>query len=153
MAEIPSETLAKLAAIKLSSRQMSRVVEILGELLAPRGKGRALEETWSPSQKDIDYGLGMGLTAERIRVLAEEMRQWASANKNRAIAKKANWSSTFKGWMLREVGKSQRFNGTRDHGNSYREIADELRSRGNGQQRVGATPDFFNDADPEHFDR
>ena len=48
------------------------------------------------------------------------MRLWAFANANRAVARKADWSATFKGWMRREVEK-------RRHRNSH---------RNNNQERV-----------------
>ena len=35
--------------------------------------------------------------------MAEDMRLWAGANANRQVARKADWSLTFKGWMRREA--------------------------------------------------
>lgn len=75
--------------------------------------GSALPEDWKPSSDDCSYGYAkLGLTPEDIENLAEDMRLWAGANANRQIARKANWSLAFKGWMRREAAKMKgRYNG------------------------------------------
>lgn len=76
-------------------------------------QGKALPEGWVPSVADTEYGYDkLGLTPENIENLAEDMRIWAGANANRQIARKANWSLAFKGWMRREAAKLKgKYNG------------------------------------------
>ena len=150
MVEIPREIIQRLTAMKLSSKYLNGVIDIIGEMLEPkqRAKGQSLEMTWSPSRGDMEYGEALGLTEKNIMQCAEDMRLWAGANRNRPVAKKADWGMTFKGWLRREAGrKQQRNGGMREGGNSYRDITDELR-RGSGyEQRSSSEPDFF--ASPE----
>ena len=69
-------------------------------------KGTALPEDWAPTNQDRDYGrCVLHLTDRQIEGLAEDMRLWAGANSNRQVARKANWSMAFKGWMRREAAK------------------------------------------------
>ena len=67
--------------------------------------GHPLAHDWAPSESDVMYGLGLGLTTPAIEDAAESMRLWASANANRQIARKANWTAAFRGWMRREAAK------------------------------------------------
>jgi len=72
-------------------------------------KGVALPADWAPSEDDLDYGRTMvQLSDHQIKSMAEDMRLWAGANANRAVARKAGlkgWSLAFKGWMRREAKK------------------------------------------------
>ena len=71
-------------------------------------KGQALPADWSPSNGDRDYGHRLlHLTDSQIDAFAEDMKLWAGANANRAVARKADWSMAFKGWMRREAAKQQ----------------------------------------------
>ena len=65
------------------------------------GRGTCLPENWQPSESDLEYGRSLGLNDTSITHMAEEMRLWAQSNSNRAIARKADWNATFKGWMRR----------------------------------------------------
>lgn len=67
--------------------------------------GKSIDEDWKPSESDFEYGEELGLDRQQISKMAEDMRLWALANKNRAIARKADWSLTFKGWMRRDAEK------------------------------------------------
>lgn len=82
----------------------------------PRMAGSMLGPDWLPSNGDREYGRGLGLSEANINDFAEDMRLWAEANANRAIARKANWSAAFKGWMrreakIRQIGPVPRRNG------------------------------------------
>jgi hypothetical protein len=64
-----------------------------------RARGTTLPADWKPSDKLIAYGENLGLARYQIEAEAETMRLWAEANRNRAIARKANWDATFKGFL------------------------------------------------------
>ena len=66
-------------------------------------KGTRLSDSWKPNNGDRDYGHALFLTDAQINDMAEDMRLWAGANANRQVARKADWSLTFKGWMRREA--------------------------------------------------
>jgi hypothetical protein len=74
-------------------------------------RGSALPETWSPDDVDHAYGDRLGITPRQVDACAEDMRLWAKANSNRAVGRKADWRSTFHGWMRREAPKLIRQNG------------------------------------------
>jgi hypothetical protein len=67
--------------------------------------GHPLPTNWYPSVEDILYGMGLGLTGIQIDGMAEDMKLWAAANANRAVARKSNWTAAFRGWMRREATK------------------------------------------------
>lgn len=95
--------------------------------------GSVLSEDWQPSDGDREYGraLPQFLTDEQIDSMAEDMRLWAGANANRQIARKANWSLAFKGWMRREA----------------------KRMKGNGYERAGQNRAAYNGrSPPSHAD-
>src|SRR6516225_10077888 len=80
-------------------------------------KGKVLSPRWQPSPSDCEYGLALGFNGREIMDMAEDMRLWAGANSHRQIARKANWSLTFKGWMKRECKrKMEKHNGNRRAG-------------------------------------
>ena len=63
--------------------------------------GRCLPADWTPSLTDQGYGLNLGLSLPQVLDCAEEMRLWAGANANRAVARKLDWGMAFKSWMRR----------------------------------------------------
>jgi hypothetical protein len=67
--------------------------------------GKALHDDWKPDEKDFEYGKALGLNRREVDGMAEDMRLWARANANRAVGRKADWRSTFHGWMRREAPK------------------------------------------------
>jgi hypothetical protein len=123
--------------------------------------GTILPSDWVPSESDVEYGLIHGLSLQDIDVFAEEMRLWAGANSNRAIARKANWGMTFKGWLLREVKKRKPRNGAMDvlleleeraecsHGIERNGANGHVRgNRRNGEAVGGGLLAFFGPGDP-----
>ncbi len=95
----------------------------------PKRSGTRISEDWVPSDDDVAYGAKkLGLTREQVFSLGEDMRLWAVANANRAVARKDNWTLTFYGWMRREAPKLKRFNqgGT----NAQAQSADDVRKSG-----------------------
>jgi uncharacterized protein YdaU (DUF1376 family) len=79
-----------------------------GEPMARRQSGACLPPDWQPDTDLIAYGLKLGLTTEQVEASAVEMKGWAAANRNRAIARKADWSQAFQGWLRRDAEKLKR---------------------------------------------
>ncbi|MFG1299470.1 hypothetical protein V5F49_06705 [Xanthobacter sp. V3C-3] len=70
-------------------------------------RGRSLPDDWKPSDKHLQEAGRLGRNAEWVSRQAEAMRTWAMANRNRQVARKADWDLTFLGWMRREHEKGQ----------------------------------------------
>lgn len=69
-------------------------------------RGSALPVDWAPSLSDYEYAAArFGLTIQETDSLAEDMKLWAGANENRAIARKSDWHKCFKLWCKREAWK------------------------------------------------
>lgn len=66
-------------------------------------RGTALPASWSVTLEHCTYGAKLGLTVAEVDDLGEAMREWAGANANRAVARKASWDLAFKGWMRRDA--------------------------------------------------
>lgn len=102
-----------------------------------RKKGRGgiqLPADWKPSPDDIQYGIDLEFGQRAIEGMAEDMRLWAGANANRAVARKdgpKGWSLTFKGWMRREAAK--RKPKTRNGGPTMFDIASGDHRRGDNR--------------------
>lgn len=99
--------------------------------------GTSIPDDWKPTNADREYGLAapLRLTNEQIDSMAEDMRLWAGANANRAVARKANWSLAFKGWMRREASKLK---GTNGYGfGGPRPLQDDSRSASRAAARLG----------------
>jgi hypothetical protein len=130
--------------------------EIAARPAVPRDKsgtsrGTSLPETWAPSEDDFAYGAREGLTREQVARCGEDMRLWAFSNRNRAVARKSDWTMTFRGWLRREAPKLKRQNGgignatNRASGNlGATGIAETLRRARDERARDQTT--FFNDA-------
>ncbi len=67
-----------------------------------KGKGTRIPPDWQPSQEDRLWAKSKGMADDFVNAQAEAMRLWAEANANRAVARKLDWSKTFRGWLLRE---------------------------------------------------
>jgi len=72
-----------------------------------RETGTALPEDWHPSDDLLAYGKRLGLTDVQSRDILENMRLWARANRNRSIARKADWDQTAQGFLRRDAAKFQ----------------------------------------------
>ena len=70
-----------------------------------RKNGTCLPENWVPSEELFAYGGQHGLTREQTATVFEDMRIWAGANRNRAVARKADWNLTAKGFIRRDAIK------------------------------------------------
>lgn len=66
-----------------------------------RKSGRSLPADWHPSESHYAIGQELSRTREHVDREAESMRLWATANSNRAVARKADWNATFTGWLRR----------------------------------------------------
>lgn len=98
------------ATLSLGSRQPHEVLPtVFSEDLESKKekkkstRGSTLPSDWQPISADRDYGLRLGLTDVQIDSALDDMRMWAKANANRAVARKADWSATFRNWMKREA--------------------------------------------------
>jgi len=66
-------------------------------------RGSSLPADWQPTSDDASYGRTLGFSTDQMADMAEQMHLWAGANRNRAVARKSDWSLTFRGWMRREA--------------------------------------------------
>ncbi len=75
------------------------------------GKGRALPDDWKPSERHYSEAVKLNLNNTAVDRMAEDMRLWARANANRAVARKADWDATFSNWLRRNLngGKQSSF--------------------------------------------
>lgn len=65
-------------------------------------RGRTIPPDWRPSDTHYSEGEKRGFTRTRVDEFATDMRLWAEANKNRAVARKSNWDMTFSVWLRRQ---------------------------------------------------
>ncbi len=99
-------------------------------------RGQLLPANWQPADHDRHYGLRLGLTNDQVDACAEDMRLWAGANAHREIARKANWSMAFKGWMRREAVKIRRGRSQSPNGVDYGAYFEAGYERGNPRNFV-----------------
>lgn len=70
-------------------------------------RGSTLPPEWAPNESHYAEGQKRGHSREAVDDMARDMRDWAGANENRAVARKSNWDLTFHGWIRRQKpGKS-----------------------------------------------
>jgi len=74
---------------------------------APPSRGRALPADWRPSEQFWRWAAEKGHSRDVCDQSLEEMREWADANRNRQIARKADWCSALKGWV-RKAAKNRK---------------------------------------------
>lgn len=72
-----------------------------------RVSGSALPQDWSPPEDLFAYGATLGLSRDQSAEILERMRLWAVANRNRAVARKSDWTSTMQGALRRDAAKFQ----------------------------------------------
>lgn len=111
-ADNPPMSETPLPSLSPSSQQVGTQKEEKKER-ALKKNGSALSADWAPSDAHFLEGSEYGFRADEVRGMAEDMRLWAGANANRAVARKSNWNMTFSGWMRREAGKRKSANGKR----------------------------------------
>ena len=70
-----------------------------------RSSGSSLPADWSPPEELFTYGATLGLTRDQSAEIIEQMRLWAHGNKNRAVARKADWIATMQGALRRDAPK------------------------------------------------
>ena len=70
-----------------------------------RSSGCALPDDWMPPEELFVYGSDNGLDRTQTAEILENMRLWAQANRNRPIARKADWIATMKGAIRRDAVK------------------------------------------------
>lgn len=86
--------------------------------------GTSIPDDWAPTNGDREYGRALNLSDAQIDSMAEDLRLWAGANANRAVARKASWSLAFKSWMRREAAKLKGRGGPpRSGGNAFARLA------------------------------
>lgn len=71
-------------------------------------KGSRLPDDWLPKPRHFDKAFQAGWPPAFVENQAEAMREWAIANGNRPVARKADWDKTFDGWLRREMEKGAR---------------------------------------------
>lgn len=103
-----------------------------------RSRGAALPEDWTPSEELFAYAAEQGLTRAQAEQTFEDMRLWADANRNRPVARKADWTATAKGFLRRDAAKNRDRKARagpayRDNRNGWGEIAAELFGGTNGR--------------------
>jgi hypothetical protein len=70
-----------------------------------RSRGCSLPPNWEPSPEDKLWAFRKEFPDAWVQEQTDQMRLWAEANSNRAIARKADWSKTWRGWLSREWAK------------------------------------------------
>lgn len=73
-----------------------------------RQAGGRLPDDWGPKPEAFDYAAERGMDGDETRQCAAEMREWAHANANRPVARKANWDLTFLGFIRRYAERKAR---------------------------------------------
>jgi hypothetical protein len=92
------------SALSFSSLEEERKKES-GHPKNGRSTGHRLPLDWQPQQREIEEAHRLGFTEQEVGGIAQEMRIWAGANANRAVARKADWDLTFLGWVRRSADK------------------------------------------------
>lgn len=70
-----------------------------------RSQGSRIPPDWRPSVADYEWANAQGYQHQWLQRQTEMMRNWAEANAHREVARKLDWSKTWRNWMLREGAK------------------------------------------------
>lgn len=97
-----------------------------------RSTGVSLPVDWRPAQTAYNFAVSRGRNAAWVDEAAEAMREWAWANKNRAVGRKADWDLTFQGWLRRESDRASRSGRSPPARNPFFQVAEEINSRISG---------------------
>lgn len=65
-------------------------------------RGKSIPPDWHPSEWHYALGAKIGHSRAAVDEIATSMREWAEANKNRAVARKSDWDLTFNGFLRRQ---------------------------------------------------
>ena len=65
-------------------------------------RGRTLPDDWKPTEGHFAEADKLGRDMAWVLSQAERMRDWALANSNRAVAKKADWDRMFLNWLRQQ---------------------------------------------------
>jgi hypothetical protein len=68
-------------------------------------KGSRLSSDWRPTDTDMDYALGKGLSQARVDLIGEKFCNYWTA-KSGAQATKIDWPATWRNWVLTEIEHS-----------------------------------------------
>jgi len=71
-------------------------------------KGNQLPADWRPAERHYAEAAALNLPRATVDREAQNMRLWAVANANRAVARKANWDATFSNWLRRKADDGQK---------------------------------------------
>jgi hypothetical protein len=109
------------------------------EVRKKEARGRSLPPDWHPSQSHYDTAAGKGRPRAFVDQCAVAMRDWALANSNRAIARKADWDRTFNGWLDRELAKGGQNGFQKDRSTTAagRRLVAELREQERERDAMG----------------
>lgn len=114
-----SKAIKRLSGLDLPADIFKQVLSILtdmskgGREKRESSRGTMLPDDWKPAPKHFTQGTELGLAPQDVERMAEDMRIWANANSNRAIARKKDWDLTFTGWLRRDAQKHRHSQGKR----------------------------------------
>lgn len=77
--------------------------------VAPKGaatRGSALPTDWQPKSQHFALAKDRGLPETWVHSSAAAMRDWAEANRNRQVGRKADWDRAFSNWLRSEMPKA-----------------------------------------------
>lgn len=81
-------------------------------------RGSALPDDWTPQETHYGKASAESLDAEWVNDQADAFRDWALANRNRPVARKADWDRTFHSWLRREIPRAA-LHGRRLNGKTF----------------------------------
>lgn len=104
-----------------------------------RVSGRTLPQDWVPKENHFAIAREFGANRTDVEKQASEMRDWAYANANRAVARKADWDLTFNNWLKKNLPQARTYSGSGPPRNNVIDAADTLNAR--IRERYNAEPD------------
>jgi len=113
-----------------------------------RPSGSTLPNDWTAPEELFTYGATLGLTRDQSAEIIEQMRLWAHGNKNRAVARKADWIATMQGALRRDAPKfiARAGPSRSDHRDglamAFRETMERVRNN-ERQNKTGSTGDVL----------
>ena len=137
----PSETGADTASD--TKKNKKKQIEEKKEERTSARTGCSLPVDWRPSDEDLAYAEGQGFTRTSAMDQFTDMQMWAFANANRAVARKASWSLTFRGWIRRKKSTGSTTHGTAKakFQNAYDALCEHNRERREAERSEGRSAD------------